>query len=920
MTDVPKTERPDTFAPNIFNVKSERTGDTTAKITFRINEPGAYYYSVENPNVDTSGEGIIVKDMNNIKENNTISINNLADNKSKKVYIVAKDRLGNMHKTPIEIKINGVDGVDETAPVLSALSSERTGKETATVKFTSDESGTYYYSVVEKDAQAPVIDTAVVGTVMVTGKNTISISNLKSETEKDIYVLAKDVNSNLLSMAVKITIEKFTEVPIIPVDKYPTERKAAKAQLKAALDRCDESDYTKADWEELLAAYEDGIKAIDAAQPTDVFVKEIYDALNAAILVMDSIPVNTNREITVCVSMDANTIGLGYLIKPTLVKIPKYEKASVVITDLLRENGYKWENTGTISDSFYLAQVKPVNQEDVVIADYILKAAGENSILYEDKDDKALGEFDYHNMSGWMYSVSDGSKYPSFPGVGSASWRMINGEVMRWQFTVYGYGADLNADNKQWGNSSIVPGLGNKTDLTWDVAVLRDKYDDEDLEKNDTYKKAMEVLANPKVGQREIDKIKSELGKVNFELIIGSVGANNGLGNKVVEIIKPVSTISGNTATSTISNSEAEKAVEAVKNNKAEEFIIEPEIKKDVEKVVVKLPKTAISSLADDTEAAVTVKSNVAVISISNEALSSISNTAGTTVSITAERLNKDKLSKENKELIGDKPVFEFKINVDNKEVTSFSGKITINLPYVPGKDEDINKLTVYYIDKNGKAVEMTGARYDKNSKSVVFATEHFSTFAIVYDKNKVLFEDINETDWFYPSVQFVTSNGLFKGVTETMFKPNDCMTRGMLVTSLYRMAGSPKVKFENKFIDVENGAWYADAVVWAYENKIVRGYKDNVFGTNDNITREQIAAILYRYAMTKGYNTTVVSNMNDFTDYDKISSYALDSMEWAVTNKIIGGRSKNIIAPKSLATRAEVSTMLMRFVENIVK
>ena len=245
-------------------------------------------------------------------------------------------------------------------------------------------------------------------------------------------------------------------------DPYHEDRQKALAQLDEALNRMDRKDYSEDNWKTILLEYENGVYAIGVAKPKPVsddiddvnqaIYNTIYKALNAAINRMNAVPVQSVGNITVAVSVDADTIGLGYLVRPTLVTVPKYTRASVVLTDLLTANGYRWENTGTIESSFYLAQIKPVDQTDAKPADFLLELK-DFTFNEDDKKDKKLGEFDYNSWSGWMYSTgdSDNDDYPSFPGVGASEYRMIDGEVMRWQFTCYGYGADLNADNSAWG-------------------------------------------------------------------------------------------------------------------------------------------------------------------------------------------------------------------------------------------------------------------------------------------------------------------------------------------------------------------------------------------------------------------------------------------------------------------------------------
>ena len=177
-------------------------------------------------------------------------------------------------------------------------------------------------------------------------------------------------------------------------------------------------------------------------------------------------------------------------------------------------------------------------------------------------------------------------------------------------------------------------------------------------------------------------------------------------------------------------------------------------------------------------------------------------------------------------------------------------------------------------------------------------------------------FTDVSEKDWFYGDVMFVYENGLMLGTSKTLFSPHGTATRGMMATILWRMEGSPVPKGKNSFTDVEAGKWYADAITWTAENRIFAGYGKDKFGPDDPITREQLAAIFYRYADYKGYDLTVKGNLDKFKDADKITDYAKTAMGWAVGSGLVKGKSGNLLDPQGTATRAEIAAMLHRFIE----
>ena len=180
-------------------------------------------------------------------------------------------------------------------------------------------------------------------------------------------------------------------------------------------------------------------------------------------------------------------------------------------------------------------------------------------------------------------------------------------------------------------------------------------------------------------------------------------------------------------------------------------------------------------------------------------------------------------------------------------------------------------------------------------------------------------FDDVKPGDWFYDDVYYVYVKGMMNGTSATTFSPELETSRAMIVTILHRLEGRPEPEGESTFTDVESGSWYEKAVTWAAENGIVNGYGEGIFGPSDSITREQLAAILYRYSNFKGIDTTVEAEevLKNFTDAHEISSYALDPMKWAVDRGLINGMTTTTLAPTSTALRSQAAAIFHRFCEN---
>ena len=194
--------------------------------------------------------------------------------------------------------------------------------------------------------------------------------------------------------------------------------------------------------------------------------------------------------------------------------------------------------------------------------------------------------------------------------------------------------------------------------------------------------------------------------------------------------------------------------------------------------------------------------------------------------------------------------------------------------------------------------------------------TSHLSTF-LVTTQTVLPFTDV-DGHWALDAIRFVYDQGLMTGTKETLFSPKKPLNRAMLATILYRMEGSPAVTGENPYTDVAAGTWYTDAVLWASEQGIVNGYGNGKFGPLNNITREQLAAMLLRYSDYKKYNTDAQNDLASYADADDISAWALEALRWANAQGLVTGRTETTLVPQGDTTRAETATILMRYLDTI--
>ena len=280
--------------------------------------------------------------------------------------------------------------------------------------------------------------------------------------------------------------------------------------------------------------------------------------------------------------------------------------------------------------------------------------------------------------------------------------------------------------------------------------------------------------------------------------------------------------------------------------------------------------------------------------------------------------------STEAKATIGTRPTYDLSLVYlsGGKEtpIANLNGHtISVRLPYTPAKGEQTGNLYAVYVDDAGKVEWITKSSYNASLKAVVFETGHFSVYGVGYKNPAPAFTDITG-HWAADNILFAASRGLLSGTSDTTFSPDTGMTRGMFVTALGRLAGiNPDSYQTGKFTDVKADAYYAPYVNWAAQTGIVEGVTATTFAPDTNINREQMAVIMKNYAAKLGYDLPQTLKAVTFADNTQISSWAKDAVKSMQQAGILTGKNENKFAPKGTATRAEVATVLRRFVEIVI-
>ena len=250
---------------------------------------------------------------------------------------------------------------------------------------------------------------------------------------------------------------------------------------------------------------------------------------------------------------------------------------------------------------------------------------------------------------------------------------------------------------------------------------------------------------------------------------------------------------------------------------------------------------------------------------------------------------------------------------------TAAKAGATVTLTATPDEGYAVGTLTV--TDRFGDAVKVT----ENADGTYTFTMPNGqvtvkATFVETEEPVAEPFIDVAEGDWFYDAVVYAYQNELMDGVGGNRFAPNSETTRAQLVTILYRLEGEPAVSGDLPFTDVESGTWYTDAILWAAQNNIVNGVNDTEFAPGDDLTRQQLVTIFYRYAESKGYDVSASADLSGYPDAGQVQDYAQPAMAWAVAENIIQGMEDGTLKPAGNASRAQIATILMRFCEDVAQ
>lgn len=371
----------------------------------------------------------------------------------------------------------------------------------------------------------------------------------------------------------------------------------------------------------------------------------------------------------------------------------------------------------------------------------------------------------------------------------------------------------------------------------------------------------------------------------------GGFGDTTG-GNETSNITVPATKGEDGSFSSNLSNRDGEKLVDTAKQNDGAPVVITPEVDKDANKVTVTIPSSSISGVGGQTSSDVVVSTPVGNVVLNNDTLNDLASTRQD-VSVTVEATVSGQV--------------EITVGSNGEAMDELSGGLTVVLPV---KDKANPSLVAVKVNPDG--TEEIIVQSTVTNRGMTVSLKGSSTIKLV--DNTKIFTDV-ETHWAKNNIQFVTARGIFGGTGPTTFAPNAGMTRGMLVTVLHNLHGVEYADKTDAFTDVSAKDWFAKGANWAAANHIVSGTGNGLFAPNNDVTREQTAVILYGYARMIDLDITGRSSLARFHDADTVSSWAADAVKWAVHSGLISGMPGDLLAPQGTTTRAEMATIMRKFV-----
>lgn len=331
---------------------------------------------------------------------------------------------------------------------------------------------------------------------------------------------------------------------------------------------------------------------------------------------------------------------------------------------------------------------------------------------------------------------------------------------------------------------------------------------------------------------------------------------------------------------------------------------------KEVKTVTTSIPRDAMNTIRQNGVNQLTVSNPLASLIFDQDAISTIAGEADENIKITTAVVENDTLSEKIRQKVGNRPVYELSVESGDRSILQFNGNVTVSKPYTLKPGEDPNAIVIYYINAEGELEIVSNCTYNLETGTVSFKTNHFSQYAVGY--NKVTFNDVAENAWYSKAVTFIAARDITSGTGNGNYSPKAKLTRGQFIVLVMRAYGiNPDETFADNFADAGD-SYYTSYLATAKRLKISKGIGNNLFAPEKEITRQEMFTLLYN-VLEKINSLPVVKSekeISEFSDSDEIAPWAMDAMSIFVKTEIIRG-SNNMLYPASTANRAEMAQIM---------
>lgn len=813
--------------------------------------------------------------------------------------------------------INFTVAADSTQPVLAAGDVSRISDTEATVKFTSNKTGEYFYGIVDEGEKAPPLDGSGAGIACDNSEQTISINDLTSGA-KDIYILVKDSAGNI-SEPLKINISEYIS-SITDEDRAKVDKEALTWELIKNTNSSMNSVAMDLNLITVGTQYGSTISWISSDEDTITVAGEVYRPSYS----LGDKGVTLTAILTKGEASDTKSFAM------TVLKLPQTDEEAVAQDKLVLDIGYAiGDSVNSVTQNLTLP-IKGANGSTITWSSNNTYLISNTGIVtrpdYESGDGNVtvmasvykndISDSKEFNLTVLKLSPSSDSRLSSLTASGINLTPEFNSDIASYNSNVGYNTSKTNITAIPTNNKGIIKINGEAGETREIELEVGNNIISIEVTAQDGSKKVYTISITRASGSSSGggggggSTTTTPVTPVEDSLVYHIAQEESeitGITTKPINNNKEITT----SVTKDMMDSIIEKAKEFGATVKGDSIEIKVEAL-EAEKVNVMVPKESLTRITNETQAGIQISSPIATIRFDEKALKTINEVVDgrSNINISIRKMSTEELSEEEREIISGRPVYQFGVNAGSNNVSSFGdGNATVTLPYTLRPGENPNSVIIYYLSDDGRLSTMKG-HFDKATNTVKFRTNHFSKFIIAY--NSVSFNDISLDAWYKDAVEFIAARGITTGTSKGIYSPNNKLTRGQFLVMVMKAYNiEPNESLRDNFDDAGN-TYYTKHLATAKKLGISKGIGNNKFAPNKEINRQEMIALLYNVLneINELPRGKTGNKLYTFTDEHQISTWARNAVELFVEKEIISGTDGKLL-PLKTTNRAEMAQIL---------